>query len=317
MMAEQVDQEIYIYMGAGEGTVPPGVTHIRVDKSIRVIPEEAFYEHPNLVEFECHGGVERIGGHAFYRCPALKRVKISGVKAVDVAAFLGCESLTDVECDKLETIGASAFRLCKSLRCVKMPSIEIVEACAFNRCQNLMDVTFGDELERFEQHAFYNCPSLKRITIPLKDGMITHDDVFQGCLRLERVDLVDEVHETIATLQLEEWRKDMNEEIDRINQILPNTPAGSIYDPGEKTQAVRIWITSVLRKMEHYKSEHRSLLKEAATTLELALWKSRLCGDNNDVPPEGDEEKRAECRNDCGADMSIIIPNALSFLKIE
>jgi len=58
-------------------------------------------------------------------------------------------------------------------------------------------------------------------------------------------------------------------------------------------------------------------LKEAATTLELALWKSRLCGDNNDVL-EGGEEKRAECRNDCGADMSIIIPNVLSFLgKIE
>ena len=110
----------------------------------------------------------------------------------------------------------------------------------------------------------------------------------------------------------------MNKEIGRINQILPNTPAGSaVYDPGEKTQAVRIWIQSVLRKMEHYKAEHRALLKEAATTLELALWKEGLCGDNNDVP-EGDETKRAECRNDCGADMSIIIPNVLSFLtKIE
>jgi len=149
--------------------------------------------------------------------------------------------------------------------------------------------------------------------------MITDDDVFQKCKALKCVDLVDEVHKTIATLQLEEWRKDMNEEIDTINQILPNTLTGTTYvdDPGWKTRAMRMWIISVLRKMEHYKSEHRALLKEAATTLELALWKSRLCGDNNDVP-EGDEERRAECRNDCGADMSIVIPNVLSFLaKIE
>jgi len=29
-----------------------------------------------------------------------------------------------------------------------------------------------------------------RVTIPLKDGMITDDDVFQVCLSLERIDLV-------------------------------------------------------------------------------------------------------------------------------
>jgi hypothetical protein len=56
-------------------------------------------------------------------------------------------------------------------------------------------------------------------------------------------------------------------------------------------------------------------LKDASTTLELALWKSRLSGDNNDVPSEGDENGRAECRVACGA--GVVIPNVMSFLKIE
>jgi hypothetical protein len=58
-------------------------------------------------------------------------------------------------------------------------------------------------------------------------------------------------------------------------------------------------------------------LKEAATTLELALWKSRLGSNDNDVPVEGDKEGRAECRKNCGTDMNIVIPKVLSFLKIE
>jgi len=248
---------------------------------------------------------------AFYRCPSLKRVIIPGVTAVDRAAFFGCEALTDVECDKLERIGEWAFDGCKSLRSITLPSIEIVEGGAFNGCKMLMGVECGGKLERFGGRAFNNCLSLKRITIPLKNGMITDDDVFLGCRKLERVDLVDEVHETIAALHMKRWRDDMNDEIVRINRILPYTP-----DTPPGSSGIHRWFQSVLRKMEHYKAEHRTLLEEAATTLELALWKSRLCGDNNDVP-EGDEERRAECRNNSGADMSIIIPNVLLFLKIE
>eukprot|EP00984_Skeletonema_dohrnii_P036697 scaffold37966_cov461-Skeletonema_dohrnii-CCMP3373.AAC.1 len=73
--------------------------------------------------------------------------------------------------------------------------------------------------------AFVNCRSLERITIPLKDGMITHDNLFAGCKKLNHVDLVGgEVHETIAALLMEEWRNEMKEEIDSINQILPTAP---------------------------------------------------------------------------------------------
>jgi len=81
-------------------------------------------------------------------------------------------------------------------------------------------------LERIEETAFDYCDSLERITIPLNDGLITDNNTFVGC-NLKHVDLVQgPIHETIAALPLEEWRNDMNAEIDSINLILPNTSAG-------------------------------------------------------------------------------------------
>jgi hypothetical protein len=204
---------------------------------------------------------------------------------------------------------------------MNLPSVKIVEERAFDGCIHLVDMTFGDKLESIGWGAFDDCRDLTRITIPLKDGMIAYDHIFSGCLKLSSVDLVGDLHQSIAALHLEEWRDEMSEEIKRINHILPNTDAGtSLLDDdesGEKAREIRLWITSVLQKIEDYKAEHRTLLKDASTTLELALWKSRLSGDNNDVPSEGDENGRAECRNNCGADMCIIIPNILSFLNIE
>jgi hypothetical protein len=96
---------------------------------------------------------------------------------------------------------------------------------------------------------------------------------------LKHVDLVGGVHETIAALPVDEWRNDMNAAIDAINEILPNTPAGS-YDKendddewGEKGQAVKRWIRSVLCKIVDYKQRHCNMLTEATATLveELAL----------------------------------------------
>ena len=76
----------------------------------------------------------------------------------------------------------------------------------------------------------------------------------------------------------------MNEEIDTINQILPTAPAGNYrdFDIGGKAQAIRVWIRSVLGKIVHYQAEHRRLLDEAASTLQLALPQDLLM--NNVLP---------------------------------
>ncbi len=170
---------------------------------------------------------------------------------------------------KLEIIGRGAFGWCK-IRSINLPSARIVDGFAFRSCDALTDVKFGNKMGRIKEFALHNCESLERITIPLKDGLFTRDNIFMGCDNLHRVDLKGELHETIAALHLEEWRNDMNEEIESINQTLPN--ASALSSSCEKAQAIRGWIGSVLGKIIHYQAEHRHLLREDVTaTLGLAL----------------------------------------------
>jgi len=47
-------------MGVDGEVVPRNATHVTVDKSVKVIPAWAFFEHQNIEEFECHDGVEEM-----------------------------------------------------------------------------------------------------------------------------------------------------------------------------------------------------------------------------------------------------------------
>ncbi len=192
-----------------------------MDESVKVILADAFEKHPNIVELICHDKVGKIESCAFAGCVKLRRVVMPGVKLAGIGAFRGCSALADVECGKLERIEGLAFGQCKSLRSIYLPSIKI-----------------------FERGAFWGCHRLGRITIPLKDGLIAGDDIFQECRNLKQVDLIEgELHESIAALQLENWKNDMNEEIDSISQTLPNIDAGffDIYTFHGDTLERRPW----------------------------------------------------------------------------
>ena len=267
--------EYFTYTGRDGDVVPHDVTRVHSHESLTVIPEDSFRGRINIEEVVCDIGVEKVEEYAFAECPSLRKVIMPGVEEIEEFAFAGCEALTDVECSELEIIGWSAFFKCISLRSINLPSAKIVKHYAFNYGEALTDVKFGNKLERIERCAFIGCTSLERITLPLKDGMITRDNIFPRCDNLEHVDLVGGIHETVAALQLEEWENNMNEEIDSINQMLPHTPAGEDpYDNvGEKAIVIRTWIRSVLHKIMHYKAQHHRLLNEAATMLELALPK--------------------------------------------
>ena len=322
----------FTYTGLDGEVIPHNATHIIVQA--RKVRARAFYGHRNIVKVICHDHVEMIEQEAFGCCSRLRRVIMRGVKKIVGSAFHCCHALENVECDNLEIIREYAFSWCESLRSINLPSARILERGAFGRCDILTNAKFGSKLERIDVEAFYLCDSLERITIPLKDGLFNHDDIFQGCDDLHKVDLVEgELHETIAALHLEEWRNDMNEEIDSINKILPNTPSGGWDsehdelgvddgDPGEKAQEIRRWIRSVLRRLDHYKTEHHKLLKEATTLLELALWKAKLDeNDGGNLANEGlrmtrSHRKRAreEICVTSGAD--VVIKNVLPFLQL-
>eukprot|EP00984_Skeletonema_dohrnii_P024778 scaffold13913_cov84-Skeletonema_dohrnii-CCMP3373.AAC.3 len=298
--------EDFIYMGEPNPIVPRGATRVIVDESVRVIPAEAFEGNGHIVELICRDGVEKVERWAFAGCRSLRHVIMPGVEVVEQFAFGSCVAMTDVECGKLERIERYSFSDCKSLRSINLPSAKIVEEWAFADCTAITNVEFGKELESIGERVFCNCTSLEQITIPLKDGVFDHDNIFHGCEKLERVDLVggeiQQVNIAIAAFLMEKWRKDMNEAIDSINQILPDTPAGADRGTmGKKSFAIRKWISNVLRKFAHYQKQHRRLVKEAMTTVELAMWKKSL-NERDNVPERVEEGGRANRRITCGVD---------------
>ncbi len=273
-MEVEGDNNITWFTFTGEEEIPDDATHVFVH--VRVVSAATFSHHPNIVEVVCHEDVEEIEVYAFECCPSLTRAIMPGVLIVEDGAFSNCEALMYVECGKLVFIRTEAFRKCKSLRSIDLSSVAVAENGAFIGCEGLRDAKFSSELDRIEGGAFHECTSLERITIPLKDGMITETNIFMGCTNLKQVHLIGgELHETIAALHLEEWRNDMNEGIDFINRILPKITDGTEisdnFDPGKKTRVIQTWILVVLHQINHYKAEHQRVLDEAATTLQLAL----------------------------------------------
>ena len=262
--------EYYTFTGRDGEVIPDHITHVRMAKALKFVRARALFQHPNIREVICHDGVEKIERKAFYNCPRLRRVIMPGVEEVEKNAFYYCTALTYIECSELEIIGEHAFQWCISLRSIDLPSIKIVEKMAFS-CTNLTNVKFGKDLESIRENAFFGCPSLERITLPLKDGIIIDDATFQRCVKLNHVDLVEGVHETVAALLLEEWKDDMNKETELINQILDATSVGNICKAGGKAEAIRKWIRKFLHKYIYYKAEHRRYVNEAADTLKLTL----------------------------------------------
>ena len=282
------DGNIIRYMITGEEgeVIPRNATHVSVHPSVTEIPLWAFYRHSNIVELICHDGVIKIEKYAFCGCPRLKRVIMKGVEEVEWGAFGRCPALEYVECDKLEIIGRYAFSCCESVTSFNLPSAKIVTYEAFKGCEELKYVKFGKKLESIGRGAFYECDALERITVPLKNGIIQHDNTFQLCGKLKRVDFVEGavLQETIESLLCDEWTNDMNAEIELINQILPHAYAGEDYDPylGGKAQVIRNWIANVLRKIGHYKAEHLRALRYCTSILHLALPQDIVM--NNVIP---------------------------------
>ena len=325
-MADGGGDDIFVYLGGDHQEVPDEITHAVIDPSVKTVRGESFWNRRRLVSVIFHDGVEIIEEQAFSNCISLSgRMNLLGVRDIGDKAFDDCVALSDVYFgDRLETIGFRAFNYCMSLRSIKVPSVRTVLEWAFCNCEQLTDVEFGIDLETIAVNSFYSCQRLQRIAIPLKDNIFPLDpeerqyNQFQECRNLTTVDIVgaDGIHNTISSLLLESWKDDMSEEINRINQELRGT------NHFEKTRSIRLWVRSVIDRLEHYKAEHNRLLKEHMTQLELAVWKTRLDERDDSFTLKvqtkrakiDEESSREEKRITSGAD--IIIKNILPFLKL-
>ena len=317
---DDFDGDIFIYRG---GRAPQHITHARIDESVDEIEDYAFHMCQNLLTVDTHDGIRRVGKRAFSHCRSLRGINLKSAIEIDEFAFDACENLEAVEYgDKLEGIGGYAFCECTSLKTsLKLPSIINIGAGAFIRCTYLPDIELSKRLETIGPSAFYRCERLQRIAIPLKRDLFEIHPALQSftqfdkCEQLTTVDLVGEIHETVASLHMDSWRAEMIARINRINQVLPNIPVN------ERTHDIKRWMHSVIDKMDHYKAEHARHVKEGTTLLELALWKAKL-DEKEESSEEGRTKKakvdaesaRKERRITCGADT--VIKNVLPFLQL-
>ena len=294
------DNDVFVYMG---GLIPEHLreTITRIHESIKIIRRNAFRGCIYLVSIEMHDGVAIIEEQAFYECTSLREIKLPGTRIIGDGAFAGCRALESVEFgDKLETIGAFTFAGCRSLRSIKIPKVRNIEEGAFGGCEQLTTAKFAKDLETMGGYAFNGCIRLRRVAMPLKDNLLGNIFVFRECDDLSTIDLVGGIHKTISSLLLDSWREEMKDEIERINRDLPTTPTDL------KTFEIQQWMERVLQRIQHYKSEHYTLLKNNTTQLELALWDANL-------PNVDAAASRDDARVTCGA--NIIIPHVLSFLN--
>ena len=98
-------------------------------------------------------------------------------------------------------------------------------------CRYLTSIELSERLETIGAGAFDGCDRLQRIGVPLKRDMFEFNrslqkyNQFDDCWQLTTVDLVGGIHKTVASLHMESWRTEMITEINRIDQVLPNTHA--------------------------------------------------------------------------------------------
>ena len=317
---DDFDGDIFIYRG---GRAPRHIIHALIGESVDEIEDHAFNRCEHLLMVDTHDGIRRVGAYAFSDCKSLRRMNLKSVVRFDAFAFNECENLESVEFgDKLETIAIGTFSQCTSLKHLKLPSIITIGVRAFYECHYLTGVELSERLQTIREGAFIYCKCLQRIAIPLKRDLFELNDSpkythFDSCDQLTKVDLVGKAHiKTISSLHMESWRTEMIAEINRINLVLPTTPAD------DKTEEIRQWMESVMDKLDHYKSEHCRYMKEGITLLELALWKAKL-GEKGGYCEEGTTKKakvdaesaRKERRITCRADM--VIKNVLPFLQLK
>eukprot|EP00985_Skeletonema_marinoi_P018018 scaffold10020_cov161-Skeletonema_marinoi.AAC.4 len=320
MADHQPEGEVYVYRG---GRAPNNITHAIIDKSVKVIDERAFHMNRYLRSVETHDEINRIAGSAFRGCYSLTHIDIRSVRILDSYAFAD-SGLTEVDCDNLKIIEDSVFSGCRSLGRITLPKVKRIGACAFENTI-LNEVLFSETLERVSINAFYGVAPLRRICLPLKVDLL-HEEitdrfydpgVFNACNNLATVELIGGIHETVSSLHMKRWRDHLTAEIKRINRNLPNIPSA------QKTNVIRWWLQTVHSRIEHYKTEHIKVLKEATVLLELALWKARLDDEGGDDSLEAPTKKfkvdvertRNERRVTSGA--NIVIKNVLPFLALK
>lgn len=142
------------------------LTSMKFSSGLKKIGQYAFYSCNIPETFEIPASVESIGAYAFSRARVSEMTIPAGVKKLEDGVFAWCYALKEVHLPSgMVSIGKNAF-FGSRLTTIDLPeSLREIGDSVFARSA-IREITFPDNLEQISRYAFYNCDSLRSVTLP-------------------------------------------------------------------------------------------------------------------------------------------------------
>ena len=170
---------------------------IEVEEGATVIPQSAFQEIPQSVDFVIPETVNTIGKYAFYGLTWLENLDFlsSAVTTIDNNAFFGCTGLKNIDKIKAsaEKINENAFNGCSGITYISFDKLREMGNYAFANCTSLANINLPDTLTSMLERVFANCTSLSIVEIPSSvDNSVNMSYMhegrwFAGCTNLRTI----------------------------------------------------------------------------------------------------------------------------------
>ncbi len=181
-------------IGIGENTqcdieIPE---HIFDNIEVVAVADKAFFKQSNIESITLPETVEYIGKNAFSWCPALKSIRLHGVKIIDERAFMGDARLSVIDfSDKLTSVGDKAFAYCNSLSAIVLPeNLSHLGEAVFEGCRYLRFVLIPDGIDVIRNGTFYACTALCEAHLPESLKYID-EYAFAYCVSLSDFEIAD------------------------------------------------------------------------------------------------------------------------------
>lgn len=167
-------------IGTGVFANCTNLTTVTIQGNISSIPAQTFYNCVNLRSVYVPASVTSIGADAFAECVGLTGITIpSAVASIGDRAFFDCVSLGGVSIpEAVSSIGTNAFAGCANMTSYSVASgnghYASSGGCLYNKTMTKLlscpegrsSVTIADGTKIIGSHAFYQCKSIRSLTIP-------------------------------------------------------------------------------------------------------------------------------------------------------
>ena len=129
---------------SGDVVIPERVAYNGATYPVTAIGNGAFSFSDGLTSVEIPGSIRTIGDHAFASCTNLQNVVVP---------------------NSVESLGRCVFHTCSSLtHAVVGNSVPLIDEYCFQYCYSLYEVVIGASVTHLAIKAFFDCPSLKKVT---------------------------------------------------------------------------------------------------------------------------------------------------------